>query len=820
MKFTYSWLAAHLETDASPETIAEKLTAIGLEVESVSLLGEALAPFTVAHVIEAKPHPNADTLTLCLVDTGTERLEVVCGAPNARAGMKGVFAPVGTTIPGTGAALRKANIRGVESRGMLCSEREMGLGDDHEGIIELADDAPIGAPFARVMGLDDPVFDIAITPNRADCLGVHGIARDLAAAGLGRLRRAGIEPVPGAFQSPIGVNLAFSGRGRSPCPLFLGRHVRGVRNGESPQWLKDRLNAIGLRPISALVDLTNFLTIDHNRPVHVFDAGKVAGDLWLKLGCGGARLLALNGKEYTLDDEMTAIGDQTGVLSLAGIMGGAASGCTMETTDVFIEIALFDPVRTAATGRKLNLESDARYRFERGVDPAFAAPGMELATRLVIELCGGKPSEVVVAGAVPSRQPEIAFRPSRVAALGGVDVEGGGAVNILSALGFACEERDTDRVAVRPPSWRTDVDGEADLVEEVLRITGFDRIPAVSLSRPPTLSHDEKKSRSLQRDFAAYFRYIWPLESDLERLNAARRALAARGMFEAVTWSFMPRRQAALFGSAGDALVLANPINAELDVMRPSILPNLIDACRRNADRGMPDTALFETGPQYADTGPAGQHMVVAGVRAAAAVPRNWLGPERPVDPFDAKADALAVLGAAGVSRTSPQTRAEGPAWYHPGRVGTLVLGHNRLAAFGELHPGVLQALGAAGPMVGFEVMMDALWRAKPKATRARPPLETSDYPAVKRDFAFILDDKVPVAEVERAARDADKALIKKVTVFDVHAGAGIEAGKKSLAIAVRLESGERTLTDPEIDAAAARIVANVAKLTGGVLRG
>ncbi len=803
MKFTLSWLAAHLETDAPLEAIADKLTAIGLEVESVSLRGEELAPFTVAHVIEAEPHPNADKLTLCLVDTGTERLEVVCGAPNARAGMKGVFAPVGTTIPGTGAALKKAKIRGVESCGMLCSEREMGLGDDHEGIIELADDAPIGAPFARVMGLDDPLFDIAITPNRADCLGVHGIARDLAAAGLGRLRTAEIEPLPGLFQSPIGVNLEFSESGRSPCPLFLGRYVRGVRNGESPQWLKDRLNAIGLRPISALVDLTNFLTIDRNRPVHVFDAGKVAGDLWLRLGCGGARLLALNGKEYTLDDEMTAIGDETGVISLAGVMGGAASGCTMETTDVFIEIALFDSARTAATGRKLNLESDARYRFERGVDPAFAAPGMELATRLVIELCGGEPSEVVVAGAAPSWQREITFRPSRVAALGGVDGEGTGAVTILSALGFACEVRDADRVAVRPPSWRADVDGEADLVEEVLRIIGFDRIPAVSLSRPHGAGDIRPALTPVRR-----------------RLNAARRSLAARGMLEAVTWSFMPRRQAALFGDATDELVLANPINAELDVMRPSILPNLITACQRNADRGMPDTALFETGPQYVDTSPAGQHTVVAGVRAVAAVPRNWLGPERPVDLFDAKADALAVLGAAEVSQTSPQTKAEGPAWYHPGRVGTLVLGPTRLAAFGELHPGVLQDLGAAGPMVGFEVMMDALPRAKPKATRARPLLETSGYPAVERDFAFVLDSEVSAAEVERAARNADKALIKKVTVFDLYAGSGIEAGKKSLAIAVRLESRERTLTDPEIDAAAAKIVANVAKITGGVLRG
>ena len=802
MKFTLSWLKAHLETEAPAETIADRLTAIGLEVESLAHRGAALASFTVARVVEARPHPNADKLRLCLVDIGTERVEVVCGAPNARTGMKGVFAPVGATLPGSGAILKKARIRGVESRGMLCSERELGLGPDHEGIVELADDAPVGAPAARAMGLDDPVFDVAVTPNRADCLGVHGIARDLAAAGLGRHETGAVEPLPGTFRSPIGVNLEVPDGADAPCPLFLGRHVRGVRNGESPRWLRNRLESIGLRPISALVDMTNFLTIDRNRPVHVFDAGKLAGDLWLGLGRGGARFDALNGREYVLDDEMTAIGDESGVVSLAGVMGGAATGCTTETTDVFIEIALFDPTRTAATGRKLNLESDARYRFERGIDPAFAAPGMELATRLVIELCGGEPSEVVVAGAPPAWRREIVFRPSRVGVLGGVEVGRSGSVEILSALGFACEERDSDAVVVRPPPWRADVEGEADLIEEVLRIAGFDRIPAVSLRRP--LGAGEARPA---------------LSPARRRLGAARRALAGRGLLEAVTWSFMPRRQAVPFGGT-DELVLANPINAELDAMRPSILPNLIAACRRNADRGISDAAFFEAGPRYAGTGTADQHTAVAGVRSGAAVPRNWLGPARPVDLFDAKADALAALAAAGVAAAALQTKAEGPAWYHPGRVGTLALGPRRLAAFGALHPGILKALGAAEPMVGFEIAMDALPPARAKATRARPPLDASDYPAVERDFAFILDDGVPAAAVERAARNADKALIRAVTLFDVYAGAGIEPGRKSLAVTVRLESRERTLTEPEIDAVAARIVASVAKTTGGVLRG
>ena len=600
MKFTLSWLKTHLETDASVDDIAAKLTAIGLEVEAVRRPGDELAAFTVAHVIEARQHPNADKLSLCVVDTGRSQVEVVCGAPNARTGMKGVFAPPGTTIPGTGVVLKKAKIRGVESCGMLCSEREMGLSDEHEGIIELDADAPGGRALREVHGPGRPAV------RHRD----HAQPRRLPRRLRHRPRPRGGRPRPPedrrdrarrrlAFKSPIDVILDFPGEGPSPCPLFLGRYVRGVQNCESPRWLKDRLASVGLRPISALVDLTNFLTIDRNRPVHVFDAGKVKGDIWLRLGEGGARFAALNGKDYVLDDAMTAIGDESGVISLAGVMGGEPTGCTMETTDVFIEIALFDPVRTAATGRTFNLESDARYRFERGVDPAFAGPGMELMTRLVMELCGGEASEVVVAGAGPSGGARSPFRPFRVKALGGVDCERAESLGILTALGFACEEKDADLVAVEPPPWRGDIVGEADLVEEVLRIAGFDQIPAVSLS--PTARERARPALSPTR----------------RRLGAMRRALTARGMFEAVTWSFMPRQHAALFGDAPDALVLANPINAELDAMRPSILPNLIEACRRNADRGFADAALFETGPVYAGTKPEDQRTHVTGVRAA-----------------------------------------------------------------------------------------------------------------------------------------------------------------------------------------------------------
>ncbi len=800
MKFTLSWLKSHLDTTARASEIADALTTLGLEVESLTDRAQALAPFTVAHVVEAKPHPNADKLKVCTVDTGDARFEVVCGAPNARTGMKGVFARAGETIPGTGVKLKKAKIRGVESNGMLCSEREMGLSDDHEGIIELPDDAPLGQPFAPVMGLDDPLFDIQITPNRADALGVHGIARDLAAAGLGTLKPLAIEPVKGTFASPIAVNLEFGDATRDACPLFLGRYVRGVRNGPSPPWLQERLNAVGLRPISALVDITNFLTLDLNRPVHVFDAGKVTGDLWVKLGCGGATFLALNDKEYTLDEEMTAIGDDTGVLSLAGVMGGESSGCTEATTDVFIEIALFDRLRTAATGRKLNLESDARYRFERGLDPAFAMPGMERATEMVLALCGGEPSEIVVAGAVPATDRTITFRPSRVLSLGGVATDAARCTEILTALGFACATAGDESLTVTPPPWRADVEGEADLVEEVLRVEGFDRIPAVSLAR----SADAEAALGTERN----------------RVSRARRALAARGMLEAVTWSFLPGAHAAQFGADDRPLTLANPISADLDVMRPSLLPNLIAACQRNADRGIADTCLFETGPQYHGDGPRDQMTAVSGVRAGHAAPRNWHGAARPVDAFDAKADAFAALEAAGAPVASLQTVAEPPAWFHPGRGASIRLGPNTLAHFGELHPGVLQALGADGPLVGFEVFIGAMPTPKAKSGRTRPALVVSDYPPVERDFAFVVDAGVAAADLVRAARNADKTLIKSAAVFDLYAGAGIEEGKKSLALTVRLEPPDRTLTDPEIDAVAKKIVANVGKLTGGVLRG
>ncbi len=802
MKFSLSWLHQYLDTDKSVDELSTSMTAIGLEVESVEDPAVKLAPFHIAHVVEAKQHPNADKLRLCIVDTGEGQVQVVCGAPNARTGMKGVFAPSGSTIPGTGLKLKPSKIRGVESNGMLCSEREMGLSDDHEGIIDLPEDALIGQPFATYMGLDDPLFDIAITPNRPDCLGVSGIARDLAAAGMGRFIEPDVTPIAGSFKSPLDVRFDFASGLEGACPMFVGRYIKGVNNAPSPKWMQDRLLSIGLRPISALVDMTNYLTIDLNRPVHVFDADKVVGDhLWLRTGCDGAMFGALNGKEYVLDGEMTAIGDETGVLSLAGVMGGESSGCTEETSNVFIEIALFDPVRTAATGRKLNLESDARYRFERGVDPEFAVPGMEAATRLVQEMCGGEASELVIAGAVPEWRREIAFRPSRVHSLGGVELDALTCDSILQKLGFQTQQLRSDHIAAEPPAWRGDIVGEADLVEEVLRIHGFDNIPAVSLPR-------------LQRRAGA------GVALPARRLGWARRTLAARGMSEAVTWSFMSEAQAKLFGGALPELTLANPISSDLNVMRPSILPNLVMACRRNTDRGFANLALFEGGPQYAGETAEAQHRMVTGVRAGQAVNRNSYTPARDVDCFDAKADALAALGAAGAPVASLQAKNEAPKWYHPGRSGSLALGPNVLGHFGELHPAALAALDVDFPLVGFELFVDVIPTPKAKAGRARAALNVSDFPAVERDFAFIVDTDISAENVLRAARGVDKKLIADVALFDIYEGEGVAEGKKSLAIAVRLEPSDRTLTDAEIEAVAKNVIDNVKKVAGGELRG
>lgn len=803
MKFTYSWLKDHLEPTASFDQIVERLSLIGLEVEGVEDKAKQLAPFVVGEVLTAEKHPNADKLKVCTVSIGSGvPIQVVCGAPNARAGLKTVFAAPGTVIPTSGLELKIGKIRDVESRGMLCSAREMGLSEEHDGILELPDDAPVGAPFAEVLGLNDPVIEIAVTPNRADCLGVSGVARDLAAAGLGELMAPRVKPVEGAFPAPMKVTLEF-GETSPLCPAFALRVVKGVKNGPSPQWLQDRLRAIGLRPINALVDVTNFMTFDRNRPLHVFDLKKVNGHLVVRRAKGGETLLALDGKTYTLDESMCVIADDRGVESLAGIMGGEESGCDESTTDVVIESALWDPINIAQTGRKLGINSDARFRFERGVDPAATLPGLDLATHLILELCGGEPSELVLAGAIPDTSRTIAFPLTEVKRLTGLEASEDEIRGVLDRLGFAVTGS-APVLEVVPPSWRGDIEGKADLVEEVVRILGLERVPSTELPR----GADARKA---------------VLTTLQLRSRKARRSLAARGMVEAVTWSFVSREAAKLFGGGADALALSNPIASDLSDMRPSLLPGLIKAAGANAARGAGDVALFEVGQVFLGDGPGDQRQAASGIRRSTAKPsgagRHWAGNAAAVDVFDAKADALAALSACGAPVANLQVTTDAPGWYHPGRSGTLRLGSNAMAHFGEIHPAVLEALDVTGPLVAFEIVLDKIPEPKAKATRVKPNLDLSPFQAVKRDFAFLVGRDVAAADILKAAQGADKKLVTGVGVFDLYEGKGIDPDKKSVAVEVTLQPRERTLTDKEIEEVAGRIVAEVAKKTGATLR-
>ncbi|MCH7936396.1 MAG: phenylalanine--tRNA ligase subunit beta [Proteobacteria bacterium] len=801
MKFTFGWLKEHLDTKATLDEVVEKLTMIGLEVDQVHDRAKDLDGFVAARVVEAKKHPDADKLTVCRVDNGTETFEVVCGAPNARTGLIGVFAGSGSYIPGTGITLKPTEIRGVVSNGMLLSEKEVNLGDDHDGIIELPDDTPLGSPVAAALGLADPVIEIEITPNRGDCLGVRGIARDLAATGVGTLKPLDRDPVPGTFESPIKVHLDFDKGTEDACPYFVGRFIRGVKDGESPKWLKDKLTAIGLRPISALVDITNLMTMDLGRPLHVFDAAKVEGDIHVRLSKKGEKLLALDGKEYALDGGMTVIADDEKAEALGGVIGGEESGCTEGTVDIFVESAFFDPVRTAMTGRKLNILSDARYRFERGVDPAFLVDGMEIATRLVMDLCGGEPSELVIAGSEPKWRQSITLRSERIENLGGVKVAKKKIADILSGLGFEAKGS-KNGLNVSVPSWRSDIVGEACLVEEVIRIFGYDNIPAIPMDNNGGLPHPA-------------------LSPDQRRRAMARRLLAGRGLVEAVTYSFLGGAAAALFGGGGESLKLINPISADLDVMRPSLLPNLIAAAARNAARGTADVRLFEIGPIFSGVKPDEQAIAAAGIRSGSSGARNWAEKPRPVDVFDAKGDVLVVLGGLGVAVEKAEIAPEAPDWYHPGHSGVVRLGPKTvLAHFGEIHPRVLRDMDADSPMAGFEIIFDNLPKLKEKKSRARPHLELPQFHAVERDFAFVVDSGVTAAQVINAAEKADKKLIAQVSLFDVFEGGNLGEGKKSLAVNVVLQPVEKTLTDAEIDAIAEKVVANVTKATGGVLRG
>ncbi|MER9031316.1 phenylalanine--tRNA ligase subunit beta [Mesorhizobium sp. M0674] len=801
MKLTLSWLKDHLDTDATLDEIVERLTSIGLEVEHVDDKA-GLKPFVIAKVLTAVQHPDADRLRVLTVDTGNGAapVQVVCGAPNARAGLIGAFAAPGAYVPGIDVTLTVGKIRGVESHGMMCSERELELSDEHNGIIDLPADAPVGTSFAAYAHLDDPVIEINLTPNRPDATSIYGVARDLAASGLGRLKTAPVEAVLGKGETPVKVTI----EAPELCPGFALRLVKGVKNGPSPKWLQQRLIAIGLRPISALVDITNYVTFDRGRPLHVFDAKKVAGNLVVRRARDGEKVLALDGREYTLTPQMCVIADDNGVESIAGVMGGEHSGCDENTTDVLIESALWDPITTARTGRTLGIITDARYRFERGVDPEFIVPGVELATKLVLEFCGGEPTETEVVGYAGYKPKIVSFPISEVKRLTGIEVPKAESLDILTRLGFK-PSGSGDVVDVAVPSWRPDVDGKADLVEEVMRIHGVDNI-----APQPLGAHDAVNSKIL---------------TTLQvRTRTAKRSLAVRGMLEVLTWSFIPAKHAELFGGGQTALKLANPIAADMSDMRPSLLPGLIVAAQRNADKGIGDVALFEVSGTYEGDGPDQQRRVAAGVRRGTAKldgsGRSWAGNSGPVGVFDAKADAIAALEACGAPVDRLQIEPGGPAWYHPGRSGTIKLGPKTvLGTFGEFHPKTLEGLDVSGPICGFEVYIDAMPEPKAKPTKTKPKLELSAFQAVKRDFAFVVDKTVEAGALVRAALAADKKLVTGVSVFDVFEGASLGTAKKSIAIEVSIQPVEKTLTDEDFEALAKRIVDNVGKQTGGMLR-
>jgi phenylalanyl-tRNA synthetase beta chain len=799
VKFTLSWLKEHLDTDADAAAIGEKLTSIGLEVESITDASAALKDFVVGEVITADKHPNADKLRLCSVSDGKETLQIVCGAPNARAGIKVVLARPGTVIPATGEALKVGKIRDVDSRGMMCSARELLLGEDHDGIIELKADAKAGQPVAGALesaGLlaNDPLFDVSITPNRGDAVSVFGIARDLAAAGLGTLKTEKVQPVAGKFPSPKTVTLNFTPENRNACPIFAGRLIRGVKNGPAPKWVQDKLKSVGMKSISALVDATNLISQDRGRPLHVFDADKLSGNLHARMANDHEQVLALDEKTYVLDKDTIVIADDSFARGIAGVMGGMDTGSFDDTVNVFIESAWFDPARIARAGRKQGIISDARYRFERGVDPQFVLPGLELCTQYILEWCGGEASDVVIAGELPPPHKPIAFDPAFVKKLGGIDVPQAEIKRILEALGFVVDSN----WLVVPPSWRHDVDGPADLVEEVVRIHGLDGVASVPLTRTsgvaaPVLSKAQRRTRT------------------------ARRALAARDFNETVSFSFIARDQARLFGGGDDTRQLSNPIASDLDALRPSVLPSLLAAAARNAARGFSSLQLFEIGAAF-DSGVPGQQKTVAAAIRTGASERHWQKGGEASGLFAVKADLLASLEAiTGAPMSAPVTQGA-PGWYHPGRSGTIAMGPKVIAQFGEIHPKVLAAFDLKGPAAGFEIFLDAIPDAKSKGSKAKPLFAPSPFQAIERDFAFVVDAKLAAGEIVKAVKLADRALIDSVNVFDVYEGKGVPDGKKSVAVAVRIQPKDATLTEAEIEALAQKIVAATLKI-GATLR-
>ncbi|MBU1210068.1 MAG: phenylalanine--tRNA ligase subunit beta [Alphaproteobacteria bacterium] len=811
MKFTLSWLKDHLDTNATLDEISTTLSAIGLEVDGIENPGEKLGAFRIARVLEARRHPDADKLQVLQVETtpGGKPVEVVCGAPNARAGMLAVFAPIGTYVPGLDLTLVERPVRGVVSNGMICSAAELELGGDSEGIIEVdeAYSGKIGETYVSAAGLDDPVIEVGLTPNRPDCTGVRGIARDLAAAGLGTLKpEPEVKGVEGGFDCPVDIELEFSSDAADACPVFAGRYVKGVANGPSPDWLRARLEAIGLRPINALVDVTNYISYDRGRPLHVYDADKLTGAVRARLGRNGESFLGLDGRTHVVDDTMCVIADDSGPLGLGGVIGGEDTGCTGDTTNVLIESAWFDPLRTAATGRKTGLVTDARYRFERGVDPASVLPGLDLATALILKLAGGEPSRARIAGKPPEPDLKIEFDTSLVARLTGLQLKTAEIRKTLEALGCVISGKG-EKLKVAVPSWRPDIHGPADLVEEVTRIAGIDNVPSTPLPRVTGVARPVLTARQ-------------------RRASRARRTLAARGLVEAVTWSFVPASEAKAFGGGQAELVLANPISTELSNMRPSLLPGLLTAVQRNRNRGFADVGLFELGQAYAGSRPEDQRQIACGVRAGTALftgsGRHWRdGAASDAGLYDAKSDVAAVLAALGLDPGKLMLTRDAPAWFHPGRSGVIRLGPRiALAHFGEFHPATLAFLDVNGPVVGFEIFLDALPPEK-KKSRTRAALPQSDLLPVRRDFAFVVEKAVAAGDLVKAALGADKKLIADVSLFDVFEGGRLaEEGRKSLAIEVTIQPGSATLTDKDIEAVSQKVIAAVKKATGGEIRG
>ena len=809
MKFTLAWLKDHLETSATLDEIAKTLTRIGLEVESIDDPSAKLGAFTIARVLEAKRHPNADKLNVAQVEieAGKPAVEVVCGAPNCKTGMIGVFAPLGSYIPGTGLTLDKRPVRGIVSNGMLLSEREMQLSDDHHGIVELSADYAkhLGKRYIDVLGLSDPVIEIKLTPNRPDCTGVRGIARDLAAAGLGTLKpERKVEGVEGRDVCPIEIKLDFSGDAESACACFAGRVIKGIKNGPSPAWMQKRLKAVGQRPINAVVDVTNYISIDRGRPLHVYDLDKLKGAIRARLGRTGESFLGLNGNIYAVDETMCVIADDARVLGFGGILGGEDTGSSETTKNILIECAYFDPLRTAVTGRKANLQTDARYRFERGVDPAFIEPGLDLATAMMLVVAGGTPTKKKVAGKPPIKPMRVDFAFQRVEKLMGLKLPDAQIRKSLEALGFGVEGQGP-MFQVSVPSWRPDVQGPADLIEEVARLAGLENVPSQPMSRGKGVARAT-------------------LTDGQRRVRRVRRLLASRGMVEAITWSFIRSGEAEHFGGGAASLQLENPISSEMTTMRPSLLPGLLAAVARNRNRGFDDVALFEIGQGYRGEAANDQFMAASGVRAGASHlsghGRHWRDAAAGSDLYDAKADVAAVLAAIGIDIGKAQITRDAPGWFHPGRSGVVRLGPKLvLAHFGELHPTTAKVMDVAGPVTVFEVFMSDL-PAEKRRSRAKSTLSAQSLLPVRRDFAFVVDATTPASAVVKAALGADKALVVEVGIFDVYDGKGIGEGKKSLAIQATLQPSEKTLTDQEIEAVAQKIIAEVKRATGGEIRG